>query len=411
MVKKKLQICCSSTLAMLLIVCLFVSGIVHAEEPLTQADELLKSKKYDQAKALFQSAAQNSSDSSLAIKGLTGVGRCEIQLGNNAAAEQVIGKLKTDYSQHPDLCARLDDLSYEYWQKADYAKSKILCQYIIQKSPADSLAVRVQRGIARAEIRLGNKAAADQAVEVLMNDFSQHEDLCEQLSVLSYEYRVYGDYARSKSLCEFILQNSPDTGMVIKARAGIVHCEIGTGDDLAVDQAVIELKDGNSENQALYPELSEIAGRLFRQEKYDKAKSLYQYVVQNSSDSSMAIGAQKLAVIMEIWSGNDSAADAAIVKLKKDFSAHPQLCQNIYEIAMKCWFNKKFAKAKGLYYFVSKNSSDKKTVFTSLGRALKCELRLDNHSALAKAVESLNAESSASEDYVDKVLTICGVYI
>jgi tetratricopeptide (TPR) repeat protein len=78
---------------------------------------------------------------------------------------------------------------------------------------------------------------------------------------------------------------------------------------------------------------------------------------------------------------------------------------------MEYWYNKKFSKAKVFYYFISKNSSDKEMALTSLERALRCEFRLRNYDVLEQALETLNGQNSASEDYVDKVLTICGVYI
>ncbi len=69
------------------------AGLTQSEKDYAQANEFWESKKYNEAKALYQYVAQNSSDSSLAIEGRTRVGRCEIQLGNNSAAEQLIEAL------------------------------------------------------------------------------------------------------------------------------------------------------------------------------------------------------------------------------------------------------------------------------------------------------------------------------
>ncbi len=154
----------------------------------------------------------------------------------------------------------------------------------------------------------------------------------------------------------------------------------------------------------------ELAEEYWKLKKYDKAKALYQYVSQNSSDSNVAIKAQKMAAIMEIWSGDITAADEAVEKLKDDFAGHPQLCQHIHEIAMKCWFTKNFDLGKDLYYYVSQNSTDKEIAFCSLNRALKCELRLGNYTAAEAGIDELIADFSENPKLDDVLYSLGNDY-
>ena len=125
----------SRTLLFAIIFSIIFSSTVFCEDtPLSQAEALFKAKKFEEAKAIYQSLTQDS-DSSVAINGLTGVGRCEIQLGNTAVAEQLIGTLKSSYSQHPELCSSLCRLSYEYWYVKNYDKSLDHSTYIVQTFP------------------------------------------------------------------------------------------------------------------------------------------------------------------------------------------------------------------------------------------------------------------------------------
>ena len=139
MVKRKLQINCLKTLAILLIAGLFASGIACADEELT-AEELLtqcKNKyayaedlwelgRYDEIKTLYQYISENCPDSDLVMKSQIWTAGCDIHLGNYSAADKMIETVKNKYSQQENLCAELDSLCDEYWIMQKYDKAKAL---------------------------------------------------------------------------------------------------------------------------------------------------------------------------------------------------------------------------------------------------------------------------------------------
>ena len=230
------------------------------------ADDLWHSAKYGEAKVLYQYVAQKSSDSNLAIKCQSRVACCEINLGNYSAAEQAINTLKTDYSEHPELCTNLDTLNEEYWFTAKYDEAKVLYQYIYENSPDSDLALSCRVWVVGCEIRLGNDNAADQALKTLKNDYSKHKNLYTEIFELAYDcieqaksgvlngsgnkYMAVKEYERAQRFCQDIVDNCSDREALLLGHAGVELAQIYLNNDpndsqgtTVVDALIAEFND------------------------------------------------------------------------------------------------------------------------------------------------------------------------
>ena len=174
----------------------------------------------------------------------------------------------------------------------------------------------------------------------------------------------------------------------------IATCEIKSGNDSAAEQAINTLKTTYSQHPKLFKYIYHFANDYRTLKKIDKAKELYQYAIQNSSDSKAAIRAQKWIVTCEIKSGNDSAAEQAIDTLKNDYTGHPELFTNIYELASYCRKRGKLDQAKELYLYVIQNSSDSKTAIRAQKWVANCEIKSGNDSAAEQVINTLKTTYS-----------------
>ena len=377
--------------------------LTQAETDYAQAETLRKSKKFEEAKVLFQFVFQSGSDSSLAIKGLTGVGRCEIQLGDTAAAEQLIEMLKSDYAQHADLCARLYDLSYEYWYKQDFARSESLCQYILQTFPNNTLAIRAQRGIARCLIRQGKMALAEQAADTLLIDYAEHKDLCGELDALSLEFWWHGNFKKSKVLWNYVAANTSDSKQAMKSTSKVVQCDIIEGNYIQVQQAIDALKIDYSQEKTLSYELCAIADKFYKYKQYDKAKPLYQIAQQNIADSGRLFNCRKQIIECEIKLGNDVAADQMINAFIEKYPTHPDSYKTISWFVKRYSDSKKFAIARQLCLYLAQISPENGMAFKDQLQVLQLDIRLGNHSAADQRVNSLMTDNLDNVDRSAKI--------
>ena len=314
MVKKNLQVNCSGTLAILLIVSLFASSIVFAEEELTaeellaqckdkyaQADSLWFSKKYDKAKTLYQYVAQNSSDSDLTMNSKARGASCDIQLGNVSGAGQAIEALKKDYPTHDGLCPELSRLCDDYWNMQQYDKAKALCQYIFQNSLDSNLAFEARIWLAGCENKLGNDSAIDQAFEAILVEYSAAGSFldADRLSMFAECYQVCDFYERSVELYQQMLNSASDKNQQFHAHVGIGKSSALLGNDTKVKDTLGILRADFAEHEKLGWAIFIIGEEYFykafpnsyktpneeERKELDKCLSIWKGIIDNPCDN------------------------------------------------------------------------------------------------------------------------------
>jgi len=376
----------------------------QAEKDFAQAEVLRDAKKYDEAKSLYQSVARDS-DTSMAIKGLTGIGRCEIQLGNTAAAEQLIQSLKTNYTQHADLCARIYDLSYEYWYKQDYAKSMSHCQYIKQTFPDSEFAIKAQRGIARCLVRQSDIKAAELAADKLLNDYSGHEGLCDEVNALSFEFWFKGHHEKSKALWEYVAANTTNQEQAMNARSKIVQCEFIAGNYDKVEELVEAFKADYPGKNALYGLLKDIAGRYYKKQIYDTAAVHYRYLAQNHPNSVEGFKAQMRVVDSMTELDDINALAVAIYLLLTDFAEVPDHTKNIYLFANDYYKGGKYSNAETLYQFVA-NSNDADLAIKATADIVSCKVAAGNLDQADQVLDILKSNQSDNPKLYENLFSL-----
>ncbi len=375
------------------------------------ANEYWELTKFDKAKELYQYVSQNGSDSDQAIRGQRWVVGCQVKLDNDSGAGQAINTLKTNYSQHKNLFPVIYEIANEYWELTKFDKAKELYQYVSQNSSDSDLAVRSQRWVVGCEVKLDNDSGAAQAINTLKTDFSQHKNLFAVIYELANEYWYIAKFDKAKDLYQYVADNCPDSGLAIRGQTWVAGCESKLGNDSSVEQSIDMLKTDYSEDPNMFTNMYALANEYWEQQKYDKAKELYQYVSDNSSDSDQAIRARRWVVGCEARLGNDSGAGQAINTLKTDFSQHKNLFPVIYELANEYWELQKFDKAKDLYRYVSENCPDSSLAIKGQTWVAGCEIKSGNDSAAEQASDTLCTKYSSAEELVDVVLPICNLFI
>ena len=95
------------------------------------ANKYWRVKKFAKARDLYQYVGRNSPEIELALYGQVWVAGCEIQLGNDSAAEQTIGALKIQYAGHEKLAPVLNRIAETYHQAQDDEKALEYYQYVL----------------------------------------------------------------------------------------------------------------------------------------------------------------------------------------------------------------------------------------------------------------------------------------
>lgn len=287
-------------------------------------------KEYEKAKQLYQYVLDHwPDDDSCAIWSQTGVAMSSISLGDTEAADAAGAKLLNKFSDNRHIAEEVHHLAWHCrYQAGDHQRAIQFYQYVLDRWPGDhKYAIWSQSGLALSYIDLGNTEGAQAAVDKLLTDFSGNEHLPEEVHHIAYHYRTLKEHEKAKQFYQYILDHWPgDDKYAIWSQSGVALSYIDLGNTEAAQAAVDKLLTDFSGNDRIAEQVHNIAYHYRELKKYEKAKQLYQYVLDHWPDSNpYAMWSQTGVGVSNAALGDDPNAQLVIDSLITDFHDHPDL--------------------------------------------------------------------------------------
>ncbi|MDH4241771.1 MAG: tetratricopeptide repeat protein, partial [Phycisphaerae bacterium] len=163
-------------------------------------------------------------------------------------------------------------------------------------------------------------------------------------------------------------------------------------DDDAARDAVETLLTDFSEHKQIAKAVNKAADHYRWSGKYEKAKQLYQHVVDNWPQAEYAIWAQKSLAVSNMRLGDDPNAAAATEKLLADYSEHKQIANAVNMLAGECSMLKRYDKARELNQYVIDHRPEDKSAMQAQADLIKSYLALGNDPNAEAATDKLLAD-------------------
>jgi TolA-binding protein len=175
-------------------------------------------------------------------------------------------------------------------------------------------------------------------------------------------------YQQAAAEYKTITTNYPGSDYALKAQKNLAVTYIRMQKLVEPQDAIDKLQTDFAGYPDLPAALYDIAGwyknilheKRFRQ--YQKAKVIYQQIMANYPENELAQKSQgcihQLDVLMQIESGDISAAKQATERLKTDFAESPELPRLLWQIAQKYERLLNLDNANSLYLYVAQNYPD-----------------------------------------------------
>ena len=93
-----------------------------------------------------------------------------------------------DFSWSSYIARAIHDTAWEYRKLANYSRANELDQYVIDRWPEDVQAMWAKMDMAKTDIALGDYAAADKTVDILIADFNNHPEMPTAIFMLGEQY-------------------------------------------------------------------------------------------------------------------------------------------------------------------------------------------------------------------------------
>jgi len=297
------------------------------------ADAYRHVEKYDKALEIYSYIVDAWSDSEQAMGSQGCIARVNIKLGREEAAQAALKKLIGSFSSNGDMADVVDGVADEYREVRKYEKALQLYKYVVDSWPESEQAMGSQEAVAQLYIELGDDPNAQAAVEKLIAEFADRDDIAEVVDNVGDEYREVKKYEKALQLYKYIVDSWPKSEHAVGTQRSIVKLYIELGDDPNAQAAIDKLVTKFSGNPDLPDALAEIANSYENEERYEEAKSFYEQLIKRDPNSSEAQKADLDTQLLLIKDGSDTAAGLeAIDKFIADFNEHPDLSSAIYSI-------------------------------------------------------------------------------
>jgi len=342
-----------------------------------------------------------------------------IQERNFAEAEVQTQELITNFTRDPDLQDALYSIAREYEWKDRYGNAKSIYQQMIESHPDSSSASKAKLGVSRVDVLSliisKNYDQAEEAIDKLLTDFSEHPDLPDTLYWTARRYEWSERYEQAKFLHKQIMENHPDSQYASNAEIGFLRAEIWSlilsKDYDAAEEATDELLADFSEHPDLPDTLFWTAKAYQWAQRYEQAKFLYKQIIENHPDSQHASKAEIGFASAEVWSLITSkdydAAEEAVDELLADFPEHLDLPNILYCTARGYEWEKNYEQAKNLYEQIMQNHPDSPYVSEAeIGFSRTNVLSLATSRSYDQAEEAFDNMAADFSGYTDLAATL-----
>jgi len=149
-------------------------------------------KKYEMANKLYQHVVKTSPESEHALWAQADLIKSYLALGDDPNAQAAVDKLLTEFAHNKLIARAIHDTAWEYRKSGNYGRANELDKYVIDNWPADMQVMWAKMDMAKTDILLGNDAAAEKTIDILIVDFNDNPELPRTILIIGEEYYKKG---------------------------------------------------------------------------------------------------------------------------------------------------------------------------------------------------------------------------
>jgi len=324
---------------------------------LAQAEEYERTGNYRQAENAYKQVLAENSASDDGMHAQERLTMLYIGWGRKSEAEAAYQKLLAEHSARAGIAVAVDHVADTYRHSGDYQKALAAYQFIVATWPLDEHALDSYSRIACIGIRLGEGVGVQAALDKLIADYSDREDVADVLSEIANEYRQSGSGEGIAQLYQRVASGWPVEQRGIWAQAAVARVSAASDDTAAAQVEVDRLISRFSDAEGLKKAIDQVADEHRKAGRYDKALPLHQYVAEHWPGSERAMEALKGVAISNIALGSSAAAEAATDKLIADFNGFElesgeDFPETLYQIAKAYEAAESYEQARSVYEWI-----------------------------------------------------------
>lgn len=300
-----------------------------SKDILTQANELRRAQKYDDAEKLYNQVKAENPGSAKALEAQKQLIHLAIDKNNLTQADTFFNQMVTEFAETAGLDEAVYvtgmDIQYTRWNSA---KANNFHKYNIEHFPETKFGMMSNVEIIRSYLRDGNKIA-DAEVQKWLDTYKDQPDQAMGIYQIARAYVGNNKIEKGQQLYDFAIKNHSDHvyGKLAKVRYNITNKDFD-----AADQAADSLIAASEKNEDAREGIRELADLYRDKKEYTRAAHFYKAEVTNWPDSAEPTTPYREAVYCYINAKDIQNADALIGQMQTDLAKDPKLARTNFDI-------------------------------------------------------------------------------
>ena len=164
--------------------------------------------------------------------------------------------------------------------------------------------------------------------------------------------------------------------------------------ETAYEQLLIDFAD----NPLIAKAIDHVADDYRGAGDFEKARELYQHILNTFPDADHAIDSQRGIVLTSMLLGDSEFVNQSLDKLIEDYGNHPDIGKAMESIADEFRSNRRYTEARELYLYVIDNHPESEHAVSSLGGAIRMSFLLKDDPNAEALTEQLLSQYADNED-------------
>ncbi|MHC4498793.1 MAG: tetratricopeptide repeat protein [Planctomycetota bacterium] len=223
-------------------------------------------------------------------------------------------------------------------------------------------------------------------------------------------YREKSEYLKAQEIYKQIISESNDIGQVLAAQQRLTISYIESSDELRAKAALQELVTRFAGHQAIAETVFHVADEYVDAKKEDRAREVYQYVVDHWPQAEYAIRAQVMITQLSIRSKDEAAAQRGYDDLISKFAGNEQLAKAVDHVADAYRKGDNYKKARAIYQYIVETWPQAEHAMESQRGVVLSSIRLGDDANAATDLEKLIGDFGQNEGIAKAVRQVGDEY-
>ena len=377
---------------------------------LEEATSCLTDGQYIQAEQLYREVSEQNPGTDVDLKARKGLAIACAAQKKDSDVDVVVDRLIADFPGNQEVTRAVCNVGDQYYSKQGFARASQLFRRVINECPKNNFSMWAQCGVANSNLQLGEDTAAETAIDKLIADYSEQENVAMAVCLIADNYRKLQKTEKAAEVYQKVVKKWPTHEYAMWAQSGIADLRIRQGESVAAAAAVDKLIADYSGHGNIAMAVCLLADDYHELQNREKANELYVLISEKWQAHEYAMWARMHLAMSNIECSNLATAEAMVDDLFTNYSQFPDFIRAVCYIAGRYYDWQAFDRAEQLYQRIAAMHPETVQEVWSQAASLILNIRLTDVDISQASIDKFQADFASDPDMPEALFWLGEIY-